>query len=143
MAARDWDAEIDAWTERFRHIPDPPPVFAVAIRDGWDPDERRALAADAEAYARQHEGWVQQITAAGWDLVRLDTRGEECGACARYSGSPYSLTGETAGVPPPPPLPICPACRHTLNLLTPFFMQSTGMDAGDLVRDAVPYEPVD
>jgi hypothetical protein len=51
--------------------------------------------------------------------------------------------GETPGVPPPPPLPICPACRHTLNLLTPFYMQSTGMDTGDLVRDAVPYEPID
>ena len=37
MAARDWDAEIDAWTERFRHIPDPPPVFARAIAEGWDP----------------------------------------------------------------------------------------------------------
>jgi len=50
---RDREAEIDAWTERFRHIPDPPPVFARAIRDGWDPDERRALAADAEAYAKE------------------------------------------------------------------------------------------
>ena len=48
MAARDWDAEIDAWTERFRTIPDPPEVFARAIRDGWDPAERAALAADAE-----------------------------------------------------------------------------------------------
>jgi len=143
MPSRDWDAEIDAWTERFRHIPDPPPVFAAAIRDGWDPDGRRALAEGAEAYATQHEGWVAQITAAGWDLVRLDTRGKACGACARYSGSAYSLTGEAPGLPPPPPLPICPACRHTLNLLTPFFMQSIGMDAGDLVSDAVPYEPVD
>ncbi len=143
MPERDWDAEIDAWTERFRHIPDPPPVFAAAIRDGWDPDVRRDLADEADRYATRHEGWVEQITASGWDLVRLDTRGEDCGACARYSGSPYSLSGETPGVPPPPPLPICPACRHTLNLLTPFYMQSVGLDAGDLVRDAVPYEAID
>jgi hypothetical protein len=118
-------------------------VFAAAIRDGWDPDVRRDLADEADRYATRHEGWVEQITASGWDLVRLDTRGEDCGACARYSGSPYSLSGETPGVPPPPPLPICPACRHTLNLLTPFYMQSVGLDAGDLVRDAVPYEAID
>ena len=143
MAERDWHAEIDAWTERFRHIPDPPPVFARAIRDGWDPAEKDALASEAAGYAARHEGWLAQIGASGWDLVRLDTRGEECGACARSSGSPSSLRADTPGVPPPPPLPICPACRHTLNLLTPFYMQSTGMDAGDLVRDAVPYEPID
>lgn len=138
----DWNAQIDAWTERFRHIPDPPPVFARAIRDGWDPSERRALAEDAQAYASQHEGWVAQIAAAGWDLVRLDTRGDDCGACRRYAGAPFSVGGATPGIPPPPPLPICPACRHTLNLLTPFFMQSIGIDPDDLVADAVPYEPI-
>ena len=143
MPERDWHAEIDAWTERFRHIPDPPPVFARAIRDGWTPEDRAALAREAADYSTRHEGWLAQIGASGWDLVRLDTRGQECGACARYSGSPYSLRGETPGIPAPPPLPICPACRHTLNLLTPFFMQSAGLDAGDLVRDAVPYEPID
>ena len=63
MPERDWDAEIDAWTERFRHIPDPPPVFAAAIRDGWDPDVRRDLADEADRYATRHEGWVEQITA--------------------------------------------------------------------------------
>ena len=143
MPERDWHAEIDAWTERFRHIPDPPAAFRAAIRDGWDPDAKDALAREAAEYAARHEGWVAQISASEWDLVRLDTRGEECGACARYSGSPYSLRGEVPGVPPPPPLPICPACRHTLNLMTPFYMQSVGLDAGDLVRDAVPYEPID
>ncbi len=143
MTDRDWDAEIDAWTERFRRIPDPPPVFARAMRDGWDAAEKTALAREAAEYSTRHQGWLAQIEAAGWDLVRLDTRGQECGACARYSGSPYSLRGEAPGIPAPPPLPICPACRHTLNLLTPFFMQSAGLDAGDLVRDAVPYEPID
>jgi hypothetical protein len=142
VPGRDWDAEIDVWTERFRHIADPPEVFARAIRDGWDPGERRALAEGAAAYARRHDGYLAQLRESGWDLVRMDTR-DACGACARYSGSPYSLTGGTPGVPPPPPLPICPACRHTLNMLTPYFMQSSGLDAGDLVRDAVPYEPVD
>ncbi len=142
MPTRDWDAEIDVWTERFRRIPDPPPVFATAIRDGWDPATRRALADEAAGYAERHAGWIAQITASGWDLVRLDTRGGDCGACARYSGSPYSLGGGTPGIPPPPPLPICPACRHTLNLMTPFYMQGAGLDAGDLVRDAVPYEPI-
>lgn len=140
---RDWDAEIDAWTERFRHIPDPPPVFATAIRDGWDPGVRESLAREAAAYAERHDGWLAQIGEAEWDLVRLDTRGQECGACSRYAGATYSLRGEIPGVPLPPPLPICPACRHTLNLMTPFFLQSMGLDEQDLVRDAVPYEPVD
>ena len=117
-------------------------MFARAIRDGWDPDERRALAEGAAAYATRHRGWVDQITREGWDLVRLDIRGGECGACARYSGAPYSVSGATPDLPPPPPLPICPACRHTLNLLTPFFMQSLGMHPEDLVADAVPYEPI-
>ncbi len=36
-------------------------------------------------------------------------------------------------------MPICPACRHTLNLLTPFFLQSLGLRVEDLVDDAVPF----
>ncbi len=140
---RDWQAEIDAWTERFRHVADPPEPFATALREGWDPAVRRSLAEEAEAYATRHEAWVRQIAGAGVDLVRLDTRGDDCGACRRYAGKGYSLRGETPGLPPPPPLPICPACRHTLNLLTPFFLQSTDTTVEDLIEQAVPYTPPD
>ena len=73
------------------------------------------------------------------DLVRLDCKAGSCGVCAKYCGSAYTLTGETEGLPEPPPLPICPACRHTLNLLTPFFMQSLGMDLDDLIAEAQPF----
>ncbi len=142
MADRDWEAEIDIWTERFRNIPDPPAAFANAISDGWNPEDRQALAAEAAAYAVRHEGWGAQIIGGDWDLVRLDLR-DPCGACARYGGSPYSLTGATPDLPPSPPLPICPSCRHTLNLLTPFFMQSVGTHPEDLAAEAVPYEPIE
>jgi hypothetical protein len=73
------------------------------------------------------------------DLVRLDCKGGSCGVCAKYCGKAYALTGEAEGLPAPPPLPICPACRHTLNLLTPFFMQSLGMDLDDLIAEAQPF----
>jgi hypothetical protein len=73
------------------------------------------------------------------DLVRLDEKQGDCGACRQYAGKAYSLGGETEGLPPPPPLPICPACRHTLNLLTPFFLQSMGLDLDDLIADATPF----
>ena len=63
-----------------------------------------------------------------------------CGVCEKYVGKAYSLRGEHPQLPPPPPLPICPACRHTLNLMTPFFMQSTGMDIDDLAAEAQPFE---
>jgi len=142
VTSRDWEAEIDAWTERFRDIPDPPAPFARAIQHGWDADDRAALAAEAEAYATRHEGWLQEITAGGWDLVRLDLR-DPCGACARYAGAPYSASGAAPDLPAPPPLPICPACRHPQTLLTPFFMQSPGIHPEDLAADAVPYEPIE
>ena len=80
-----------------------------------------------------------QIGGAGMDLVRFDCKSGSCGVCAKYCGKAYTLTGETEGLPPPPPLPICPACRHTLNLLTPFFMQSLGVDLDDLVAEAQPF----
>jgi hypothetical protein len=72
-------------------------------------------------------------------MVRLDCRGRSCGLCAKYCGKAYSLTGATEGLPPPPPLPVCPACRHTLNLLTPFFMQGLGLDLDDLIAEAQPF----
>ncbi len=135
---RDWESEIDRWTERFRSIPDPPEVFAVAVREGWAPAVRAELAEQAEAYARSHEGLMDQLRGAGWDLVRFDARPTDCGHCSRYAGSAYSLSGDQ-GLPEPPPLPMCPACRHTLNLLTPFFMQSMGLSVEDLALEAVPY----
>lgn len=72
--------------------------------------------------------------------MRLDCKAGSCGHCARYCGAAYSLTGQTEGLPPPPPLPFCPACRHTLNLLTPYYMQGVGLDVDDLIADARPYE---
>ena len=80
-----------------------------------------------------------QIAGAGEDLVRLDCKAGSCGLCAKYCGKAYTLGGLTEGLPAPPPLPICPACRHTLNLLTPFFMQSLGMDLDDLIAEAQPF----
>lgn len=138
-APRDWRAEIERWTERFRDIPDPPEPFATALRDGWTDEARDRLAAEAEAYARTHSGYLGQIAAAGVDLVRLDCKAGSCGHCARYCGSAYSLTGETPGLTRPPPLPICPACRHTLNMLTPFWMTSVGLTVEDLAEESRPY----
>jgi hypothetical protein len=138
-SGRDWEAEIDLWTERFREVADPPEPFATALRDGWTAAARASLAAEAEDYATRHEAWLTQIRGAGEDLVRLDCRDRACGVCAPHCGTAYTLTGETEGLPPPPPLPICPACRHTLNLLTPFFMQSLGLDLDDLVAEARPW----
>ena len=141
--ARDWVAEIDRWTERFRTLEGPPPAFARALRDGWDDDEREILAIEAAEYARTTAAYVEQLRTAGVDLVRLDCRLGTCGVCAKYDGKAYSLLGETPDLPPPPPLPICPACRHTLNMLTPFFMQRTGVEPEDLVADAQPFDEDD
>jgi hypothetical protein len=136
---RDWQRAIDEWTVRFREVDDPPEPFATALRDGWTGEARAALAAEAEEYARRHQGWIDQISAGGEDLVRFDCKEGSCGVCAKYCGCAYSLDGRTEGLPPPPPLPICPACRHTLNLLTPFFMQSLGLDMDDLIAGAQPF----
>jgi hypothetical protein len=135
----DWQAEIDRWTERFRGVDNPPEPFASALRDGWTDDARKALAAEAGDYARQHEGFLREIAAAGVDLVRFDAKQGACGVCEKYVGKAYTLTGKTPELPPPPPLPICPACRHTLNLMTPFFLQSMNLDLDDLVADAQPF----
>ena len=136
---RDWDAEIDRWTALFADVPDPPEPFATALRDGWSAAARVALADAAETYARRHIAYVATLRASGMDLVRLDQKQGDCGACRRYAGKAYSLGGATEGLPPPPPLPICPACRHTLNLLTPFFLQSMGLGVEDLIAEAEPY----
>ncbi len=118
---------------------DPPEPFATALQDGWTAEARDRLAREAEEYTQRHRSWLAQISGAGMDLVRLDCRAGSCGVCVKYCGSAYTLTGESEGLPDPPPLPICPACRHTLNLLTPFFMQSLGMDLDDLIADAQPF----
>lgn len=140
---RDWYAEIDVWTERFRQIDDPPEPFASALREGWTEASRECLARDAADYHAKQVGYVAGLIAAGVDMVRLDQRAGNCGACRQYEGSGYSLSGETPGLPPPPPMPICPACRHTLNMVTPFFLQSLDLDTQDLVDQAVPYTPLD
>jgi hypothetical protein len=139
MPSRDWDHEIDVWTERFRGVDDPPEPFATALRTGWTDEARAELARDAEAYVQTHEAWVAQIQGAGEDLVRFDCRQGSCGVCAKYCGCAYTLTGATDGLPPPPPLPICPACRHTLNLLTPFFMDGMGVTMDDLRENTRPF----
>lgn len=118
---------------------DPPEPFATALREGWTDAGRAALAADAADYERRHRSWIDQIGGAGMDLVRLDCKAGSCGVCAKYCGKAFTLTGAPEGLPPPPPLPICPACRHTLNLLTPFFLQSLGLDLDDLVAEAQPF----
>lgn len=141
-AGRDWQAEIDRWTTLFADIADPPEPFATALRDGWNPEARQRLAEEAEAYLRAHSGYLGQIAEAGVDLVRLDCKAGACGHCRRYCGSAYSLTGETAGLTSPPPLPICPACRHTLNMLTPFWMASLGLTPEDLAEESQPYRPI-
>jgi hypothetical protein len=139
MALRDWPAEIERWSERFRSVDDPPEPFRTALREGWTPEARERLAAEAEEYLAGHRAYLRQIGSAGIDLVRFDAKQGDCGVCRKYVGKAYSLTGDTPGLPPPPPLPICPACRHTLNLLTPFFMQSLGLELDDLVADAQPF----
>lgn len=136
---RDWQGEIDRWTERFRHEPDPPEPFATALREGWSEEARARLAEEAEAYTQAQRAWREEIGAAGVDLVRFDCRAGSCGVCVKYCGSAYSLTGATPELPPPPPLPICPACRHTLNLLTPFYMQGLGLEIEDLVERSQPF----
>jgi hypothetical protein len=138
-APRDWEAEIDRWTALFADVDDPPKPFASARREGWTAEARRELAAEAERYRIRHEAYLAQLRESGVDLVRLDAKQGDCGECRRYVGKAFSLTGETGGLPPPPPLPICPACRHTLNLLTPFFLQSSGLTVEDLVAEAEPY----
>jgi hypothetical protein len=140
-ATRDWDAEIDRWTAIFATVADPPEPFATALREGWTPERRAALAAEAQEYLTRYDAYLGELIASGVDLVRLDAKMGDCGECRRYVGKAYSLTGASGDLPAPPPLPICPACRHTLNMLTPFFLQSTGLDLDALAAEAEPYVP--
>ncbi len=140
-APTDWFAEIDLWTERFRLVPDPPEPFATALRDGWTEAQRETLARDAADYADAQAGYRAELAAAGVDMVRVDEKQGNCGVCRPYDGCCYSLTGHTEGLPPVPPLPICPACRHTLSLVTPFFLQSLGLAIDDIIAASVPFQP--
>ena len=137
---RDWHAEIERWTEVFRDEPDPPAVFRAALAEGWEPAARERVAAAAARYEVEQEAYLDQIRAAGVDLVRLDFKEGCCSVCARWEGKAFSLAGATEGLPAPPPLPMCPACRPMLNLLTPYYMQSLGLELDDLVADALPWE---
>lgn len=137
---RDWDAEIDRWTERFRGEDRPPPEFVDALESGWEPAAKAAMASAAAAYESEQDAYVSQIRGAGVDLVRVDFKEGCCSVCALFAGKAFSLSGETAELPPPPPLPMCPACRPMLNLLTPYYMQSLGLDVDDLVAEARPYD---
>jgi len=139
MPLIDWEHEVDRWTERFRSEPDPPEPFKTALRDGWSDEARNALIASAKEYSARTESYLAEIRSAGIDLVRFDCKSGSCSVCRKYEGKAYSLAGETEGLPAPPPLPICPACDHTLNLLTPFFLQSLGLDIEDLVAEAQPF----
>ena len=137
---RDWQREIDDWTERFRSTARPPEPFATALADGgWTEGAREALAQDAEQYASATAALLAEIAGSGIDLVRFDCKQGSCDVCEKYCGKAYSLRGETPELPSPPPLPICPACRHTLNLLTPFYLQSLGLDLEDLAAEAQPF----
>ncbi|MGI9540347.1 MAG: hypothetical protein ACR2N6_09375 [Miltoncostaeaceae bacterium] len=137
---RDWSSEIEAWTERFRSVDRPPEAFAEALAgEGWSDAARDALAEDAASYASSTQALLAQIAASGIDLVRFDCKQGSCDVCEKYCGKAYSLRGDTPELPPPPPLPICPACRHTLNLLTPFYLQSLGLEIEDLAAEAQPF----
>ena len=40
-------------------------------------------------------------------------------------------------------MPLCPACRHRLNLLTPYYLSSLGLTMDDVTADRVLTEPED
>ncbi len=71
--------------------------------------------------------------------MRIDLRDDGCEVCEPYDGCVYSLLGETEGLTQPPPLPICPACRHAVNMLTPYFLQNAERSLDEMVADSRPY----
>jgi len=135
---RDWEPEVDRWLERFRDEEDPPAQFRRALAEGWAPGEREALAIAAADRERQTAAYLAQLREAGVELVRLDCKSETCSVCVKYCGAPFSLE-EDSDLPPPPPMPICPACTHVLSMLTPFFMQRSGLSREDLADRAQPF----
>lgn len=116
-------------------------MFAAALRDGWDAGARERLAADATEYRERLHAYLQSLREADVELVRVDLRDDGCDLCAPYDGCVYSLLGQTEGLTGPPPLPICPACRHTVNMLTPYFLQNAERSLDDMIAASVPYEP--
>ena len=126
-AAATGTAEIDRWTERFRAVNDPPEPFATALREGWTDEARAALARRGRPPTPSATASGSRRSAApGWTWCASTARRAPAASAPSTAARPTRLAGETEGLPTPPPLPICPACRHTLNLLTPFFMQSLG-----------------
>ncbi len=133
---RDWQAEIDRWTERFGNEPRPPAAFARALREGWTPEARARLAAQAEAHRAEVDGLLGQLEEGGCEFVRLDLADDDCSVCEPFGGRAFAL-GEHPDVPTRPPMPFCPACRHRLNLLTPYFLSSLGLTMDDVTADTV------
>lgn len=134
-SGRDWQAEIDRWTERFRHEARPPRVFADALRDGWSDAQRDALAAGAQRHAADQEGFLEQLRAGGCTLVRVDMADEDCSVCEKLGGRVFAIDDDHPELPPYPVMPLCPACRHRVNLLTPYFLSSLGLTVDDLAGD--------
>ncbi|MCB0880599.1 MAG: hypothetical protein KDC33_00045 [Thermoleophilia bacterium] len=90
----------------------------------------------------QQEGLLAQLEAGGCEFVRLDLAEDDCSVCAPFGGRAFAL-GDHPDVPTRPPMPLCPACRHRLNLLTPYYLSSLGLTMDDVTADAVLAEPGD
>ncbi len=90
----------------------------------------------------QQDGLLGQLEAGGCEFVRLDLADDDCSVCAPFGGRAFAL-GEHASVPARPPMPLCPACRHRLNLLTPYYLSSLGLTMDDVTADRVLTEPED
>jgi len=131
---------VERWTEFFRGRERPPRAFASAVRDGWSPEDRDALAEEAVGYRERMRAYLESLRDAEVDLVRLDLRDDGCDVCEPYDGCVYSLLGQTDGLAAPPPLPICPACRHTINMLTPYFLQNAEATLDEMVAESRPFE---
>ena len=90
----------------------------------------------------QQEGLLAQLEAGGCEFVRLDLAEDDCSVCAPFGGRAFAL-GDHPDVPTRLTMPLCPACRHRLNLLTPYYLSSLGLTMDDVTADAVLAEPGD